>query len=267
MQQIHTRVVEFPAGRAHAAPVPYHLIEIHLGAAVRSVCRIEGRAVSSLQAPGDVQILPAGMPSTWDLAAPATALLVQLPVTLLNQTAATLGMRGGAVQLSPRLQLRDAHILHIAMALQEEARAGSPGGRIFTDSLATALAARVAQNYACQELRSQPGAARLQAWRLRRVTEFIDAHLDAELSLADLARVAGLSVSHFKPLFKRATGRAVHQYVIERRVARARELLLAGQLSQSEIALAAGFAHQSHMARWVRRRLGTTPTALAASGR
>jgi AraC family transcriptional regulator len=156
--------------------------------------------------------------------------------------------------------------MHIALALQEETQAGAPGGRIFTDSLVTALAVRLLQNYARAPQRAELDPAPLQPWRLRRVSEYVDAHLDQDLSLAQLAAVAGFSVSHFKPLFKRATGMAVHQYVIERRVARARELLLTGHQSLSEVALQAGFSHQSHMARWLRRLLDTTPAALVAHG-
>jgi AraC family transcriptional regulator len=54
----------------------------------------------------------------------------------------------------------------------------------------------------------------------------------------------------------------VHRYVVRRRVERARTLLLQGELKASEVALASGFAHQSHMARWMRRELGLTPSEL-----
>jgi AraC family transcriptional regulator len=58
----------------------------------------------------------------------------------------------------------------------------------------------------------------------------------------------------------------VHQYVVRRRVERAKALLLEGRLSISQIALEAGFAHQSHMANWMNRVLGATPTQIARSG-
>ena len=77
--------------------------------------------------------------------------------------------------------------------------------------------------------------------------------------------MAGVSVSHLKTLFRRSTGLPVHQYVLRRRVERARLLLERGELPLSQIALEAGFAHQSHMARCMRRLLGTTPAALRRS--
>jgi len=75
--------------------------------------------------------------------------------------------------------------------------------------------------------------------------------------------VAGFSLSHFKPLFRQATGTPVHRFVLERRVERARTRLLEGGRSMTEIALEAGFAHPSHMARCMRRVLGLSPAQTA----
>ena len=74
-----------------------------------------------------------------------------------------------------------------------------------------------------------------------------------------LAGVAAVSTSHFKTLFKRSTGLPPHEYVVHRRVERAKSLLLRGDRPSSQAALEAGFAHQSHMVRWMRRILGATP--------
>ena len=90
----------------------------------------------------------------------------------------------------------------------------------------------------------------------------IDAELAGPLSVAELARVAGVSGSHFKVLFKRTLGVAPHAYVVRRRVERAQVLLGRGELSIAEVAFEVGFAHPSHMARWMRRLLGAAPTAL-----
>jgi AraC family transcriptional regulator len=84
-------------------------------------------------------------------------------------------------------------------------------------------------------------------------------------SLAELAAVSGFSLSHFKPLFKQAAGMSVHRFVLERRVERARMRLLEGGRSMNEIALEAGFAHSSHMARCMRRVFGVSPSQMAKS--
>jgi AraC family transcriptional regulator len=100
------------------------------------------------------------------------------------------------------------------------------------------------------------------------VIEYIEAHLDQRLTLTELAALADLSVPHFKVLFRATLGVPVHRYVVQRRVERAKTLLLRGRLNASQIALETGFAHQSHMAHWMGRLLGVTPRELrfASSG-
>jgi AraC family transcriptional regulator len=137
---------------------------------------------------------------------------------------------------------------------------------LFIDGLATALAARVlAQQSRKQATGSDRHARALPVWRLRHVLDYIEAHLDEDLSLAELAAVAGFSLSHFKPLFKQAVGLPVHRFVLERRVERARTLLLEGKNNMGEIALEAGFSHASHMARCMRRVLGLSPSQIVES--
>ncbi|WP_163284644.1 helix-turn-helix transcriptional regulator, partial [Enterobacter hormaechei] len=73
-------------------------------------------------------------------------------------------------------------------------------------------------------------------------------------------------ISHLKALFRQTMGMPVHQYVIRRRVERAKALLLAGEMPISQVALAAGFAHQSHMAHCMKRLLGVTPRQVVGIG-
>jgi AraC-like DNA-binding protein len=94
---------------------------------------------------------------------------------------------------------------------------------------------------------------------MRRVCQHIDANLSESIDLAGLAAVAGLSVFHFAREFKQSAGVAPHYYLIRRRVERARQMLTRTDLPLSEIALVAGFADQSHLARHFRRIIGTTP--------
>ena len=260
MTELAVRTLTFGAGAITPQPASHHTLDFHLGAAVRSSCRLDGRTQRRVQTEGDIDIIPAGVNGTWELDAPAAALLVLLPTSVLSSTAESLGLN--SMELRPALQVRDSGLTHLGLALRDEFAAGCPAGRTFVDSLAAALAVRLLQGHAREPLLTAPRGV-LQPWRLRRVCDYIETHLEHELPLAELAAVAGFSVSHFKPLFKRATGMSVHQFVIERRVARARTLLVQGGSSLSDVALAAGFAHQSHMARWVKRVLGVTPARVA----
>jgi AraC-like DNA-binding protein len=94
---------------------------------------------------------------------------------------------------------------------------------------------------------------------MRRVREYVDVHLGESMDLAELAAVAGLSVFHFARQFKQSAGVTPHSYLIKRRIERAQDMLARTDLALSEIALAAGFSDQSHLARHFRQILGTTP--------
>ena len=94
---------------------------------------------------------------------------------------------------------------------------------------------------------------------MRRVREYVDAHLGESMDLAELASIAGLSVFHFARQFKQSAGVTPHSYLVQRRVERAQDMLARTDLALSEIAVAAGFSDQSHLARHFRQMLGTTP--------
>ena len=84
-------------------------------------------------------------------------------------------------------------------------------------------------------------------------------HLSESMDLAELAAIAGLSVFHFARQFKQSAGVTPHYYLIQKRVERADDMLHRTDLSLSEIALAAGFSDQSHLARHFRQMRGMTP--------
>jgi AraC family transcriptional regulator len=94
---------------------------------------------------------------------------------------------------------------------------------------------------------------------LRRVREYVDSHLDETIDVGSLAAAAGLSTYHFARAFKRSEGTTPHDFVLKRRIAKARELLSRPNLPLSEIAVAAGFADQSHFTRRFHEVTGMSP--------
>jgi len=235
--------------------LPDHQLKIHAGAPVRGSCRSH----RFLYRRGDVDILPAGLTDVWEEYEANTSLVLQVSPSLLRRAAEDIGLDPNRAGLEPRHQFRDPQIEHIAWALDAERRTGYRNGLLYTESLGLALAIHLLARYKAPL--SLPRG--LSPSRLRRVTAFIEEHLDEELSLARLADVANISASHLKTLFKRSMGLPVHEYVIQRRVERAKTLLSHGDLPASQVALEAGFAHQSHMARSMRRVLGVTPRSVA----
>jgi transcriptional regulator GlxA family with amidase domain len=94
---------------------------------------------------------------------------------------------------------------------------------------------------------------------LRRISDYIDDNIDQRISVEVLAELASLSVSYFVRAFKKSTGVTPHDYLIRQRVERTKWLLAGTDMALSEIALAAGFADQSHFARRFRQHVGMSP--------
>jgi AraC family transcriptional regulator len=132
---------------------------------------------------------------------------------------------------------------------------------LYAKSLATQLALHLLRTYSGRQLRPCPQTGGLAPHQLRRVLEYIHAHLDQPLVLADLAALVQLSPPHFLRMFKHATGLAPHQYVLTQRIERATGLLRTSMLAIGEIAFHLGFQTQSHFTMHFRRLTGLTPTA------
>jgi transcriptional regulator GlxA family with amidase domain len=114
----------------------------------------------------------------------------------------------------------------------------------------------IALSFAPVRPRSRGG---LSPRALRRVCEYVEAHLNENISIRVLAETAGLSMYHFARVFKQSMGVTPHGYLVQCRVRRAQELLAGTDLPLSEIALASGFSDQSHCARRFREHIGVTP--------
>jgi AraC family transcriptional regulator len=185
---------------------------------------------------------------------------------LVTEAAQTLQMKPAHAQIAPAMRVRDPHLEYIGWLLRAEREAGYPYGRLFVDSVATAIAARLLRRTGYTPATLRASQRQLPKWRLRAVCDYINANLDRDLSLAQLADIAGFSASHFKPLFRQAMGLPVHRYVVECRVERARQLLLRGNHPMGDIALETGFTHQSHMVRCLRRVLGISPAEVIRLG-
>lgn len=101
--------------------------------------------------------------------------------------------------------------------------------------------------------------ALLPKWRLKRVLDYVDAHLDERVTLAELAEVAGLSRMYFAAQFRRSTGVSPRGYLMRRRVERAQELMRDPNQSLAQIALTVGFGTQPHFTTVFKHLVGTTP--------
>jgi AraC family transcriptional regulator len=171
-----------------------------------------------------------------------------------------------SIELRPRIGIRDPVIEGIAEAWREELQEHGAGGRIHAEALATALIVHLFRTYGEGGANFRAVTGGMTGTRLRRVVEYIEAHLSEDTSLCTLASLVGFSVHHFNDVFKAETGMAPHHFLIERRVHRAKELLLGSNMPIAEVAVSVGFSGQSHLTLHFRRLTGITPARFRAAG-
>jgi AraC-like DNA-binding protein len=131
--------------------------------------------------------------------------------------------------------------------------------RIFVDHVAMAVGIHVAETYGDMQSMVRPPRGGLASWQTKRAKEALAENLEGDVSLADLAKDCGLSASHFSRAFRQSVGISPHQWLTRRRIEEAKRLLRERTLSLSDVALACGFADQSHFTRVFVRFTGGSP--------
>ena len=155
----------------------------------------------------------------------------------------------------------DETVWHLGMALLPAIERPSEVSQLYADHQLLATHTYFAFAFGGMRVArfSRPGG--LAAWQLRRVKELIAADLSAPVAMSDLAQACGLSVSYFARAFKQSVGMPPHQWLLEQRVERARQMLNRPDASLAEVALVCGFADQSHFTRVFKNIMGASPGA------
>ena len=209
---------------------------------------------------GSLLLVPAGSWSCphWRGMLESVHVLLE-PRRLARVAAEACDLNPERVTLPVAFGLSHPELRSAVQALHAELTAGGPGGRLLGESLSNVLAVHLLRRFAPEPTDIHAGGV-LPKHKLRAVIEYIHEHLDAELSLDHLAAVAHVSPYHFARLFKHSTGLPPHQYVIARRVERAKELLRdRDRLPLADVAAEVGFSSQSHFTRHFKRLVGVTP--------
>ncbi len=240
----------------HAAAPRIHLC-MQIGEPVMATSRWNGSTLPRLQTPGDILIVPTGYAAAWEDDGPTQYLGIDIGLSLMRVAAEAMDVDFDRIALSPEMYLRDEKIEHIVRAIKAELEEQDPNDRVYAEGLGLSLAVHLLRRYAVKH--ANDANRGLTHTQLQRVRDYIREHHATNLSLFDIASVAGISPSHFKVLFKNSMGLPVHQYVIKCRVERAVELLSSSGVNISDVALRSGFADQSHMSRCMRRFIGLTP--------
>ncbi|MEJ1963657.1 MAG: AraC family transcriptional regulator [Gammaproteobacteria bacterium] len=173
--------------------------------------------------------------------------------TLAEQMATHL--TGDAVT-APRLRFADDRLWTLVRLLSEAVDDPDPSTQLYGDGLVTAIAARL---LALQPAARPEDGKGLAPWRLRRVLDYMEAHLPDRVDLAQLAQLVGLSTSHFSRAFKASTGVAPYQWQLNARIQRAQIQLIDTDASLDQVAEANGFADAVHFGRRFRQLTGAAP--------
>lgn len=253
----------FPPGELPEMQALNHVVAVHRSSPIEIDYREHGSWQRSLIRPNDIFMIPQGVWYQSHWSEPANALLLSISTETIRQVAPEAAL--GDFELVPLRGGQDELIRGLALALEAEMESGGDRGALYHDSLTVALATHLLFRYGTQPPGRLPveeaEGMGLGRERLRRVLDYIEAHLIEDLRLSDLAQIAGLSTYHFSRLFKQAVGIAPGQYVLQQRIERAKRLLKQPSVSVQQVAKDCGFGSASYFARQFRKAVGVTPKA------
>ena len=244
-------------------PVSDFTIVSYLRGATLMERRCEGAWTRTYCGPGDVSLLTRSQRSHWHWTEEIDVSHVYLSESLVSGICAEVTDRSIAdVRLQDVVKTHDPIVTATVAAITGEARQQAFGSGLYVEAAATQLVVHLLRKYARVTFRERTGEGRLSPAQVRRMMDYIESRLHEQLSLETLAAVAGMGVWTFTRHFRESFGRTPHAYIIERRIDRARRLLVEGSLPIKEVASVCGFADQAHMTRLFRAHLHTTPATL-----
>jgi len=242
---------------------PEAFLHLVLKGSVSYEVNTRGRNLRFTSCPGTLFLLPQGTVDEESWAGPTQRMAVAIHTSLLTHALEETAHQTG-VEFTEHWSLIDRHISALLVEMMADLDDNSPAGTIYGESLANALAVYLVKRYAVRRMAPSIYKRGLPGNRLKRVLDYIAATLDENISLTQLAAVAGMSPHYFSELFKLSTGRAPHKYVLMQRIKRAKQQLRDPKRSIIDAGLDAGFQNPSHFARIFRKLAGTTPSKYRA---
>jgi AraC family transcriptional regulator len=273
---VYVSIAAERAWRGSLPPVEHMALAYCLGrsATVQRAVDGDGRAQTARLRPRLFGSIPANAVSHWQIDGSFDIALVYLRAAMLRDLAGDLfGLDPERLDVSLAIGTTDPLLEQLVLEVVSALRNPEACDVLYVDHVATMIGAHLLRRHAIRPAGCQspfgPGAvapSRSTQPGMWRVRDYIDANLDGDLGLDTLARAAGVSAAQFVPRFTAAHGETPHQFVIRRRVDRARQLLAGSDLPIADIALQTGFSSQSHLTDVFRRQIGEAPAAYRRTG-
>lgn len=249
---VHDAAVVTPDD-CHVIGIPLRSMNVRLSVAGREV--LDGAAM-----PGTPLVAGPGTKADCLFRGPADELHLYAPNSLIAECASDLP--GCAAEIGPcPAPTRDAMVERLGWAMLAADEIGGAAGQLYADCIGIALVARLLSLTNATTAAAASRSSALPRWRLKRAIDYVEAHLDEPVKLAQLATSAGLSRMHFAAQFRAATGLRPHEYLLRRRIERAQDMLSGADMPVVEIALSVGFQAQSHFTTVFKRFTGQSPLA------
>jgi AraC family transcriptional regulator len=246
-----------------------HVIAINIGHSFTNEFKKQGRFQRVFKERGTISFFPSDQPFSGRLKVKrnvfANFLFLALNPVFVSRVAEGLELDADRIELIEQRRGADPTLHHIAMALRAGVQTGAALDRMYGEGLSTALAAHLLREYGAAVLGPKRQYGGLTRAKLVRAVEYIQDQLNADLTVSGIAQAVGMGPYYFSKLFKESTGQSPHQYVVEARVRKAKELLTTGRFTISEAAHHVGFVDQSHLTRHFKRIFGLPPKRLLES--
>lgn len=209
---------------------------------------------------GVLTFVPAATAQDYDFDGHTTNTILSINQSLLERVAASNPGLGRVGDLEPRAGFLRPALNKLIEEQYAVIAAGEDGWRVLSESIALRIAYELFTAFNGSDAQ-KAGATPLSQDELSRLVDFIEAEMEHDFDLSDMAAVLGRDVFGFSRAFKAATGESPHQFLIQRRLMRVKELLAHTKLPLAEIAYATGFSNQSHMTASFSKQFGTPPGA------
>ncbi|WP_422834435.1 helix-turn-helix transcriptional regulator [Variovorax sp. HJSM1_2] len=231
------------------------LIGISMGRSQRKIFHGRQAALHDFGA-GSVYIRDFAEDYRADLTGPFDFLLMEMPRDFFARAH---DGRGAGARLTNVTGLQDPVLAHLALALAPALERPHEASALFVDQLSGVIGTHLFDKYGCVALSESPRRRQMSRLHEVRAKEMLRSQMDGDITIEEVAEACGLSRSHFAKAFRATTGQTPHQWLQIQRIDMAKSLLMLTGQSLAEIAVACGFADQSHFTRVFAQAVGTPP--------